>query len=251
MEFKKELKYPIKYAIMTIKEPVDYKRDLKVVAHIVSKCYVISQKEQYFDNGTYNISYEVVFPCTEKNSTMKTPEYNIDLQCMNSSLVNQLFDTYEDALIAATQMNEDIFYKEIGYLPLDQNFNRNVKNIKTKHQENLEKYKQLEKEIQNRTITMQVSPTYNSSLEELIEKMIENPQEFYIKIAKSLSKEEREYLKKLINNKSCMNCTNKNCRVEYSERIGLDDQGKPQGNSCLGWNNPELIGRKRILTKNV
>ncbi len=73
--------------------------------------------------------------------------------------------------------------------------------------------------------------------------------DFYIKLANSLSKEDREYLKQLIENRCCSNCTNGSCRIENCEKVGLDEFGKPQGSSCLGWNNNELIGRQLTLQK--
>ncbi len=83
------------------------------------------------------------------------------------------------------------------------------------------------------------------------EKICERPSEFYIKLAYALSVEEREYLKQLIETRNCNNCTNGSCRVENYEKVGLDESGKPQGSNCLGWNNPELVGRQRVLTKQI
>ena len=34
---------------------------------------------------------------------------------------------------------------------------------------------------------------------------------------------------------------------ETDEKIGLDETGKPQGNSCMGWKNDQLIGEYRVL----
>ena len=46
-----------------------------------------------------------------------------------------------------------------------------------------------------------------------------------------------------------MNCTNGSCRVEYDEKIGVAEFGKPQGNDCADWFNAELIGRSKVLRK--
>lgn len=46
-----------------------------------------------------------------------------------------------------------------------------------------------------------------------------------------------------------MNCTNGNCQIEYNEKTGFDKFGNPQGSKCIGWFNPELIGRSKVLAK--
>lgn len=109
--------------------------------------------------------------------------------------------------------------------------------------------KKIEEKIEQETYDMKVTKTRDYNLEDIIEKIIEKPSEFYTKLAYALSVEEREYLKKLIKNRSCNNCINGSCRVEHYEKVGLDDTGKLQGNSCLGWTNPELVGRQLILKK--
>lgn len=48
---------------------------------------------------------------------------------------------------------------------------------------------------------------------------------------------------------SCMNCTNGTCRVEYKEKVGLDEYGRAQGSDCFGWKNPEIVEKHKILEK--
>jgi len=81
----------------------------------------------------------------------------------------------------------------------------------------------------------------NFSLEEIIDKVIENPREFYTKISDELSIEEREYLKSIIQNKTCGNCSNMSCRIETYEKLS--------SNACIAWENRELIGKQKILYK--
>lgn len=88
-----------------------------------------------------------------------------------------------------------------------------------------------------------------TKLDDLLNKILDNPNEFFKKICDELTVEERNFILKKLENKSCMNCTNKSCRVEYSEKIGFDEFGKPQGNECFGWFNAELIGRSKILKR--
>ncbi len=254
---KKDLKYPIKYAVMPIEEQIGWcnglhelEREYGVVANIVSKCYVIGERKKYSSDGTIEIKYEVVFLYNKQNTSYynefepSIPEFNIWSQCTNSVFVNQLFNSFEEALIVANQSNDKIVHHKIMF-----DFQNEAKKIKTEHQETLDKYKKIEETIQQETNNVEITKT--STLEDIIEKIVESPREFYINLAGSLSIEEREYLKKLIKNRCCDNCTNGSCRVETCEKIGLDELDKSQGSNCLSWNNYELIGRQKVLTKNT
>lgn len=86
-----------------------------------------------------------------------------------------------------------------------------------------------------------------SKLSDLIDKIIDKPSEFYQKIANKLSIEEKEFIKSHLINKKCLNCTNGCCKVETSEKIGLDEFGHPVGSSCIAWENSELVGRSKVL----
>lgn len=262
MEVKKEVKYPIKYAVMPIEEQIGWypglnelEREYSVVANIVSKCYVIREDKEYLQDGTLKIKYEVVFPFLKKDKIHfggfepAIPEYNFYSQCTNSIFINQLFNSFEEAQTVADQENEKILHHTIGILPYNEDFQKNLKAVKEKHQETLDRYKKIEETIEQETCGMKITKTYNFPLEHLIEQIMENPSEFYVKVASKLSPEEREHLKQLIENRCCINCTNGSCRIETCEKVGLDEFGKPQGSSCLSWNNPELIGKQLILKK--
>ena len=79
------------------------------------------------------------------------------------------------------------------------------------------------------------------TMNEILERVLDNPREFFIKVS-VLSIEEREYIKTLIENKNCTNCSNGTCRVENYDKSYSD--------ACIAWDNKELIGRSRILAKN-
>ncbi len=115
----------------------------------------------------------------------------------------------------------------------------------------LDRYKKIEEEVKKATADMEVTKEDGPSLESIIDKIVERPDEFYTKLAYELSVEERETLKRLIENRSCYNCTNESCRIEHYEKIGLDELGRPNGSNCLGWNNSELVGRQKIKTNDV
>lgn len=257
---KNNLKYPIKYAVMPIEEQVGWSHGLNelepeygVVANIVAKCYVIGERKKYFSDGTLEIKYEVVFlynkRYTSYNDEFKPtiPEFNANFECSNSIFVNQVFNSLEEAIIVANQANDKILLQKIK-LHLDNDFRKQIEAIEKEHQNTLDKYKKIEEMIQQKTSGVEITKT--STLEDIIESIAENPKEFYIKLASLLSPQEREYLKELIKNRCCENCANGSCKAETDEKIGLDELGQPQGNNCLGWNNYELIGRQRVLSKN-
>lgn len=78
----------------------------------------------------------------------------------------------------------------------------------------------------------------------------ENLRKHYISIESSLSFEERQEVKESISNKNCLNCCNGSCRVETFEKYGIDEFGNVEGSLCIGWDNPELIGRQKVLIMN-
>jgi len=75
-------------------------------------------------------------------------------------------------------------------------------------------------------------------LEDLITKVIDNPELFYESIALALSSEERLHIMKEIKNKICKTCKNSSCRVENDE--------KPIEN-CICWENLSEVGKIKIL----
>ena len=44
----------------------------------------------------------------------------------------------------------------------------------------------------------------------------------------------------ILQERNCMTCQNGSCKVENSEKIGLDEFGNPQGTNCVGYINNEL-----------
>ena len=92
-----------------------------------------------------------------------------------------------------------------------------------------------------------VSDIETTNLQILISKILNKPSEFYKEICNNLTPEERNFLIKNLENKNCLNCTNGRCRIETSEKIGLEENGKPQGSECIGWFNKELIGKSKVL----
>lgn len=76
-----------------------------------------------------------------------------------------------------------------------------------------------------------------SDLEKIITKVLNNPNEFYEKVAKELSVEEYRFIVNHLSiNRSCGNCT-KLC------------SGGPCDEACLQWKNDELVGKAKVLKK--
>lgn len=84
----------------------------------------------------------------------------------------------------------------------------------------------------------------------MVNKIIALSDEDFIKLAISLTPEEREYLKEKIA-KSCVTCTNGLCRVEADEKLGVDENGNPEGYTCLGWNNDKMIGQMEKMLHSI
>ena len=80
-----------------------------------------------------------------------------------------------------------------------------------------------------------------TSLETLLSAAVEDKDKFFKIIGDTLTPKEREYVKTFIKKKSCYNCVNGTCRIEWYE--------KPVDN-CIGWENNRIVGEYRILKLN-
>lgn len=89
-----------------------------------------------------------------------------------------------------------------------------------------------------------------ANLGDLLNKILDNPSDFYYKISDELTPEERLFIIANLKNKSCGTCTNGCCRVESYEKIGLDEFGRPQGSECIGWRNDIIVGKSKVLKIN-
>lgn len=81
----------------------------------------------------------------------------------------------------------------------------------------------------------------SNSLKAILDLIIDKPVEFYTKISDNLTLEEKIFILDILENKSCINCTNENCRFDRS------NMSNNQTTNCLGWYNPELVGRAKVL----
>ena len=160
--------YPIKYAIMPIYEQVGWmsglhelERNYDVVGYIVSKCYVVSKKVSYLEDGSEKREFEVVFPYQKTDYTRihdfnrVYPEFNYNGNCVNSNIVGELYDDFDDAKEVVEKLNIDILSYNLEMISFRDKERR--ENIKKEHEERMTRFKFLESRIEEETITMKVN----------------------------------------------------------------------------------------------
>ena len=162
-----KINYPIKYAAMPIIEQVGWspglhelERKYEVVCYMVSKCHLINESTTYKENGRCIKEYEVVFPyqqCEFNRWQRVTPSYNlIHGYCTNANKVNEIFETYEEALDFVAIKNEELCEKTYIYLPYSENLEEMIQTKKDEFNKKLTEYKALEKVILHYTQDMSI-----------------------------------------------------------------------------------------------
>ncbi len=158
--------YPVKYTAMPIIEQVGWshglnelERNYDIVCYIVSKCYLVSDRTKYKENGTNEKEYEVVFPYQNGQNyniwERVTPSFNNG--CINSNFVEKVFDTYEDALEFTTHKNKKLCEKTWVYLPYTKNLNNQISQKIQEFNDRLSRYKLLEQQILFKTSNLEQS----------------------------------------------------------------------------------------------
>lgn len=120
---KNELNYPIKYAIQELKINKGYDSNYEDITFgfIISKCYVVNQNIKYHQDGSQTLTYNVVFPYKDIqtftyevltleypfNEIKSTPHYSLWNNCLNDTIVSEIFDTFEEATIYKQQQNNN------------------------------------------------------------------------------------------------------------------------------------------------
>lgn len=118
----KEINYPIKYAVLELKERGGWYVNYEDVTQgfIASKCYVVESNVVYHSNGTSTINHNVVFPYEDISSfkvlfrngkknigNKNKPHYDAYDRPYPVNIVSKLFDTYEQAKEEAISKNEE------------------------------------------------------------------------------------------------------------------------------------------------
>ena len=114
-------KFPIKYAILELKEEGGYITNYEdiVRGYIVSKCWLVESSIKYFSDGNSEFFHRVIFPykdlATLKISLRNDREYigervtiRYDFNPCPVDVVSEVFDSYEDAKIIAEAKNKEM-----------------------------------------------------------------------------------------------------------------------------------------------
>lgn len=128
----KELNYPVKYAVLELKEVGGYSQGWEdiTMGFIASKCFVVESKVKYLSDGSSIVSHKVVFPHKDyktfkvslsvRNSIQVedriTPQYNAISEPYPVNIVTDLFDTYEEAKEDAEAKNKELYHSIIRHL---------------------------------------------------------------------------------------------------------------------------------------
>lgn len=160
--------YPIRYTLMPIIKQNGWslglnelEREYDVSCYIVSKCYVVSENKRYYQDGTFKIKYSVVF-VYEKDDYDRflervEPEFNlINRECTNSLLVDEIFENYEAAKVAAQEKNEEILSQKLSGLKFDANFYQKIEEMKEEHEKKLRFYRKLESKMEKNSTDLVV-----------------------------------------------------------------------------------------------
>lgn len=113
-----ELNYPVKYAVLELKESGGYLFGYKDITkgYIVSKCYVLESSIKFYANGDNKTFYTVFFPFKDISDFKmylnlgegKKPSYDTFDHPLDSDVVSELFDTFDEASLLASQKNKEI-----------------------------------------------------------------------------------------------------------------------------------------------
>ncbi len=190
-----ELNYPVKYALMPVREQVG--REYEIVMYIVSKCYLISEKKIYSGDGKCSCSYEVVFPIIiddERNIFVSLPQYSDKEECVNSLIVDRLFDNFMEASKVASKKNQKILDSRLDDVPYKSRylFQEQVTLVRRKFQELQQKYQRIE-EINDLRSDLVVSGN-DSEFNRLVKMMVDSPTDFYDMVAEVLSDDDMDKL---------------------------------------------------------
>ena len=161
--------YPIKYAAMPIIEQTGWypglhelEREYGIVCYIVSKCYVVGREEKYNMYGNTLCEYKVVFSYGKDNQygglSRVEPEFCLmNGRCNNSTNVDKVFDSFEEAKEETEKKNKEILSKELSYIRVDDNFHQNVSLAREKHEEVVNYYQEIESMIEENSTDLVVN----------------------------------------------------------------------------------------------
>ena len=147
--------YPIKYAAMPIMGYVAWQREGAII-YIASKCFQLKETTEYFRNGDTETCYSVLFPYKKivDNNTSMTWE-RIEPAMKNEQeiiTVRNVYSTIEEAEQEAERNNKILLERKLRKIyTTAENLQQEKKKVEKKHQQQIEFYKNLEQEIEEKT----------------------------------------------------------------------------------------------------
>lgn len=170
----KEINYPIKYAVLELKERNSYLDEYDDITKgfIPSKCYVIESDIIYNPDGSNKMVHIVVFPFQDIKSfkislgnlgKANIPNFEEYGTICPINMVTDLFDNYENAKIVTEQKNEELKYKLLSKYTSSNLSKLSYENYKHRIENGLEICYMFEQLVQIETENMGISeePTTN------------------------------------------------------------------------------------------
>lgn len=181
----KKLNYPVKYAVLELKTDGGWDNNYEdvTVGFITSKCYVIGQNVRYYQDGSCKVFYQVVFPYNDiYNYRWRTsigypftekeiiPSFGYHGNCTNENIVSNVFESFEEASVAADVINKERrdrvgYYLSVAAPDWEEKYN----NLLEEFDKNLAICKSYEQAICDATSDMVVTGE-NIAIKQLIKK---------------------------------------------------------------------------------
>ena len=155
--------YPIKYAAMPIMGYVAWQRE-GAILYIASKCFQIKETTEYFRNGDTETSYSVLFPykkVVDNNTSMTWERIEPSLENEQEIItVRNVYNTIEEAEQEAERKNKKILTSKINNIfTSPEKFPQQRKIVEEEHQQQMELFKRLEQEIEEKTEDLIINST--------------------------------------------------------------------------------------------
>lgn len=219
--------YPIKYSVIGIYDEINRNtNEPEQITYIASKCYVVEENIIHNENGTKKKTYGVYFPFVLSNASFSF------VRTIGHEKVDDVYDSFEEALEVAKSKNDEFILDKIAFLPFDEHFETNYEKITKKANMYIEKYKKLEKIIEENTDDMIVGlePKEQSIVyvTDKVEKVVDLSLYKILELCNdcnlvvySLSDDEYTALKEDINEDLSLKEYNKKCLIQYDPNIKL------------------------------
>ena len=166
-----ELMFPIKYAVLELKEEGGYSNNYDDIinGYIVSKCYVVGSEIKYFKNGNSEEFFKVVFPYTDiaafkrslKYSSLYSnglylgekniPRFDACDQYYPVNIVSNVYDSYLEAKEDANNRNLELRRNNIA-----KNSVSELKNVLDRFHFNMDTCQRFEEVLKLETQDMEV-----------------------------------------------------------------------------------------------